>query len=172
MQSTSSLAHTSPGASTSRPARPRGCYREYALKESGDHMLSASGPTESDELLDMAQRVLDARYRWYEELVSLPGPPSNPDTSGVGGHGCRWPAGTTLSAVCSLLHDATRPRDRLFGSRSGSPSRRRASRYISSSSSTAAGTGASQVTAGGAAEYASSKENLQTGCGPLSRSHR
>ena len=64
-----------------RPSIP---FREYALNESRYRVLARTRPAEAEELLDMAQRVANERYRRYEELASLPGPQFHPEASSVG----------------------------------------------------------------------------------------
>ena len=48
---------------------PAGSFKEFALKEARWAMLARSKPAESERLLELGQRDINARWRLYEQLA-------------------------------------------------------------------------------------------------------
>jgi pyruvate-ferredoxin/flavodoxin oxidoreductase len=50
---------------------PKMKFKEYALSEARYHMLARSKPDASEALMVLAQRDVDTRWRYYEQMASM-----------------------------------------------------------------------------------------------------
>ncbi len=67
--------------------RPTIPFRDYAESELRFHALATNRPREAAELAEMAQRVVDEKYRAYELLAGLGGERFHPPADEVGREG-------------------------------------------------------------------------------------